>query len=211
MARVVARLRCWHSLGVALLDIVASRFSPPIEPAGVRRVSSLTCGIDLCLFAGIRSSFTLTKQEWGPTRVPVCPFLLWAAFRFCQLEAAGATLIVFGAAIWGTLHGYGSFVAKNLATSLVALDTFIGVIGTMTLVVAAMVVERRRIESELLGTQSLLQEVLKRKERDLVVTVQALELEAASHAQTKRAFQENQGRSRQLGESAKPEEKGSKV
>jgi integral membrane sensor domain MASE1 len=155
--------------------------------------------IFVCLLVFGPLSLSLNKS--GALRAFLCiPFLLWAAFRFCQLEAAGATLIVFGAAIWGTLHGYGSFVAKDLATSLVALDTFIGVIGTMTLVVAAMVVERRRIESELLGTQSLLQEVLKRKERDLVVTVQALELEAASHAQTKRAFQENQGRSRRLGE-----------
>jgi hypothetical protein len=41
---------------------------------------------------------------------------------------------------------------------LILLDTFIGVIGTMTLVLAAMVVERRRTEGKLLETQSQLKE-----------------------------------------------------
>jgi hypothetical protein len=57
------------------------------------------------------------------------------------------------------------------------------------------------IEGELLGTQSLLQEALERKEHDLVVTVQELEVEAtASHSQTKRALQQSQERLRRLGE-----------
>ena len=157
--------------------------------------------IFVCLLVFGPLSITLNKnhvvQEW------LCvPFLIWAAFRFCPLEAAGTTLILFGSAIWGTLHGYGSFMAKNLTISLVVLDTFIGVIGTMTLVVAAMVVERRRIEAELLGTQSLLQEAVKRKEQDLVVTVQALEVEAAEPRANQEGVAESQERLRRLGESS---------
>jgi hypothetical protein len=142
-------------------------------------------------------------------QVWVCvPFLIWAAFRFCPLEAAGTTLILFGTAIWGTLHGYGSFVARNLTTSLILLDTFIGVIGTMTLVVAAMVVERRHIEGELLGTQSLLQDAVERKERDLVVTVRALEVEMTGHGQTKRALHESQERFQRLAENTSLDDLG---
>lgn len=133
------------------------------------------------------------------------PFLMWAGFRFCPLEAAGTTLILFGSAIWGTLHGYGSFVARDLTTSLLLLDTFIGVIGTMTLVVAALVVERRRSEEELLGVQSLLRDAVERKDRDLVVTVRALEVEIAGHVQTKRALQENQERLRRVADNSKAE------
>jgi hypothetical protein len=70
----------------------------------------------------------------------------------------------------------------------------------MTLVVAAMVVERRRIEAELLGTQSLLQDAVERKERDLVVTVRALEVEVTGHVQTKRALRESRERFQQLEE-----------
>jgi hypothetical protein len=98
-------------------------------------------------------------------------------------------------------------VAKDLTTSLLLLDSFIGVIGTMILVVAAMVVEQRRFEGELLGLQSLLQEAVEGKDRNLGATVQALETEAAGHAQTKRALRENEERLRLLAENAKLDEK----
>jgi integral membrane sensor domain MASE1 len=160
----------------------------------------------VCLLVFGPLSTSLNKSQ--VVQVWMCiPFLIWAAFRFYQLEAAGTTLILFGSAIWGTLHGYGSFVAKNLTTSLILLDTLIGIFGTMTLVIAAMVVERRLIEGELLGTQRLLQAAVERKERDLVVTVQTLEVEITGHAQTRKALRDSQERFRQLAEDARLEEK----
>jgi hypothetical protein len=99
-------------------------------------------------------------------------------------------------------------MARNLTTSLILLDTFIGVIGTMTLVVAAMVVERRHIEGELLGTQSLLQDAVERKERDLVVTVRALEVEITGHGQTKRALRESQERFQRLADNTSLDDLG---
>jgi integral membrane sensor domain MASE1 len=162
--------------------------------------------IFVCLL--VFSPLSLSLNKTHVVQVWLCvPFLIWAGFRFCPLEAAGTTLILFGSAIWGTLHGYGSFVAENLTTSLILLNTFVGVIGTMALVVAAMVVERRRIEEELLGTQSLLQEAVERKERDLLVTVQSLEVEAAGHVQTKRALRKSQERLRRIVGEAKFVEK----
>jgi len=162
--------------------------------------------IFVCLLVFGPLSLSLNKNNVIEAWLCV-PFLIWAAFRFCPLEAAGTTLILFGSAIWGTLHGYGSFVAENLKTSLILLDTFIAVIGTMTLVVAAMVVERRQIEGELLGTQSLLKEMVDRKERDLVATAQTLEVEAASHEQTKRELRESQERLRRIAPHARLQEK----
>ncbi len=143
-----------------------------------------------CLLVFGPLSLSLNKHQ--VVRAWVCvPFLLWAAFRFCPLEAAGTTLILFGSAIWGTLHGHGSFVSKNLTVSLAVLDSFIGVIGTTTLVVAAMVVERRRMEEQLLGVQSLLQ-------AKVANTVQALDMEIAVHARTKKSLQDNQEQFRRL-------------
>jgi len=160
----------------------------------------------VCLLVFGPLSLSLNKNHAVQAWLCV-PFLIWAAFRFSPLEAAGTTLILFGSAIWGTLHGYGSFMAINLTTSLALLDTFIGVVCTMTLVLAAMVVERRRIEEELLATQSLLQEALETKERDLVVTVNALEVETTEHVQTKRALQQSQERFQKLGKATDPEER----
>jgi len=161
--------------------------------------------IFLCLLVFGPLSVSLNKNQVVQAWVCV-PFLIWAAFRFRPLEAAGTTLILFGSAIWGTLHGYGSFTAKNGTISLVLLDSFIGVIGTMTLVVAAMVVERRRIAGELLGTQSLLQEAVEHKEKDLVVTVRALEMEMTGHVQTKKALQQSQERIRRIAPNTPLEE-----
>jgi integral membrane sensor domain MASE1 len=178
-----------------------------MDSSELRELTALLLGlifVSLMVFGPLSLSLNRNQvvQAW------LCiPFLIWAGFRFCQLEASGTTLILFGSAIWGTLHGYGSFVTKNLTTSLVLLDTFIGVIGTMTLVVAAMVVERRRIEGDLLGTQSLLQEAVERKDRDLIVTVHALEVEATGHVQTQKALRDSQERFRRLAENAKLEER----
>jgi integral membrane sensor domain MASE1 len=146
---------------------------------------------------------SVSMNKHNVVRVWLCvPFLIWAAFRFCPLEAAGTTLILFGSAIGGTLHGYGPFVSKNLMVSLVVLDSFVGVIGTMTLVVAAMVVERRRMEEQLLGVQSLLQ-------AKVANTVQALDTEIAVHARTKKSLQDNQEQFRLLA--ARTAEKGREV
>jgi hypothetical protein len=102
-------------------------------------------------------------------------------------------------------------MSKNLTISLARLDTFVGVIGTMTLVIAGMVVERRRIEEELLGMQSLLQAVIEGKDQELAGTVQALEVEVAGHTQTKRSLRDNQERLRLLAENMKLEEKAREV
>jgi integral membrane sensor domain MASE1 len=172
----------------------------------IRELTGLLLGLIFVSFM-VFGPLSRTLNKDGVVQAWLCiPFLIWAAFRFCQLEAAGTTLILFGSAIWGTLHGYGSFVARDLTTSLVLLDTFIGVIGTMTLVVAAMVVERREIEGELLAAHSLLVAAVDKKERDLVVTVRALEVEVTGHGQTKKALRDSQERFRNLAENAKFED-----
>ncbi len=155
----------------------------------------------VCLLVFGPLSLTLNKDQ--VIRAWLCvPFLIWAGFRFCPLEAAGTTLILFGSAIWGTLHGYGTFVSKDLTTSLVLLDTFVGVIGTMTLVVAALIVERRQSEERLLGIQSLLHVAVEGKGRELAETAHALEVEVAGHEQTKRSLRDKQERLQLLAASA---------
>jgi integral membrane sensor domain MASE1 len=151
----------------------------------------------ICLLVFGPLSMSLNNSH--VVRVWLCvPFLMWAAFRFCPLEASGTTLILFGSAIWGTVHGYGAFVSKNLTISWFLLDTFVGVIGTMTLVVAGMIVERRRTEEELLAVQSLLQAEVEGKSRKLAETVEALDVEVAGHARTKRSLRDKQEQFRLL-------------
>lgn len=77
------------------------------------------------------------------------PFLIWIAFRFGELEAAMGVLLLSGIAIWGTLHGYGPFVRESRNESLLLLQAFLGVVGVMTISVAAIVTELRTTREEL--------------------------------------------------------------
>ncbi|HEY7679392.1 MAG TPA: MASE1 domain-containing protein [Terriglobia bacterium] len=77
------------------------------------------------------------------------PFLIWAAFRLGQMEAALALLLLSGISIWSTLQGYGPFVRKTPGESLLLLQAFMGVVGVMTHSMAAVVAERRAVEKEL--------------------------------------------------------------
>jgi hypothetical protein len=70
-----------------------------------------------------------------------------------------------------------------------------------------MVVEQRRIRGELLDAHKLLQEAAEKMEKELIVTVHALEVELARHDQSKKALGEIKERFRRLGESTNPEEK----
>lgn len=74
------------------------------------------------------------------------PFLAWAAFRFGRRKVATATCLLAGIAAWGTLHGFGPFARNSQNTSLLLVQTFMGIMAVTHLVLAAEVTERRRAE-----------------------------------------------------------------
>jgi integral membrane sensor domain MASE1 len=206
-------LQWWlaHSIGVLVvapfLILVFRSNHHPMNLPEVAELSILLLGlIMVCLL--VFGPLTVTLNSSQVIRPYMCiPFLIWAAFRFCPLEAAGTTFILFGSAIWGTMHGYGQFVSPNHGIALTLLDAFVGINGIMTLVVAAVVVERRRIELELLAVQSLLQAAVEGKNRELEVIVQSLELEVAGHSHTRKILRDSQERLRLLADSTRLEEK----
>jgi diguanylate cyclase (GGDEF)-like protein len=73
-------------------------------------------------------------------------FLIWAAFRFGRRKVATATCLLAGIATWGTLHGFGPFARESENTSLLLVQTFMGVIAVTSLVLAAEVTEHNRAE-----------------------------------------------------------------
>jgi diguanylate cyclase (GGDEF)-like protein len=74
------------------------------------------------------------------------PFLVWAAFRFGRRKAATATCVLAGIAIWGTLHGFGPFSRETLNTSLLLVQSFVGIVAVTNLALAAEVSERKRTD-----------------------------------------------------------------
>jgi diguanylate cyclase (GGDEF)-like protein len=77
------------------------------------------------------------------------PFFLWAAFRFGRREVATATAIVATVAVWGTLRGLGPFVRDTQDESLFLLQAYVGVTSVMSVTLAAVVAEHRRLEEQL--------------------------------------------------------------
>jgi diguanylate cyclase (GGDEF)-like protein len=101
---------------------------------------SLLVTVTLIIFGGLFSS--IVRDE--PVEFLCIPFLIWAAFRFGQREAATALAVLAGLAIWGTMRGTGPFVRASHNESLLLLQAFMGVVVVMTLVLAAEVAERKQ-------------------------------------------------------------------
>ncbi len=108
-------------------------------------------GFLVCLFLialVVFDGFLIPGTRNYPLEYLSIPFLMWAAFRYGQREAATATLALAGAAIWGTLHGLGPFARESRNESLLLLQSFLGVVAVMTISFAAAFTEQRRAEEQ---------------------------------------------------------------
>jgi diguanylate cyclase (GGDEF)-like protein len=74
------------------------------------------------------------------------PFLVWAAFRFGRRKAATAIFCLAAVATWGTLHGFGPFARDSQNTSLLLLQSFMGIMAITTLTLAAEISQHKRAE-----------------------------------------------------------------
>ena len=85
------------------------------------------------------------------------PPLVWAAFRFGRREAAAAIAILSGLAIWGTVRGFGPFADGPPNESLLLLQAFLGTMAVMSILIAAVVAERKRDEAALAHLASIVE------------------------------------------------------
>lgn len=114
---------------------------------GLEAVALLVClaVVGLAVFDGV----VPWKDRHYPLEFLCVPLLLWAAFRFEQREAASVVVLLAGLAIWGTLRGYGPFAGPTFNESLLLLQAFQGVSAVITLVLSAVVAERKEAEERL--------------------------------------------------------------
>jgi diguanylate cyclase (GGDEF)-like protein len=113
------------------------------------------------------------------------PFLIWAAFRFGRRKAATATCVLAGIAIWGTLQGFGPFSRETLNTSLLLMQSFIGIVAVTSLALAAEVSERKRADErvqQLVATDPLTGLANYRR------LMEAVELEIKRYGRSGRSF-----------------------
>ncbi len=84
-----------------------------------------------------------------PLEFLIVPWIIWAAFRFGQRATASLTVIISTVAIEGALRGVGPFARALPNESLLLLQGFMDTIAITGLILAALVSERREIESAL--------------------------------------------------------------
>lgn len=93
-------------------------------------------------------------SPWAASRAPIeflcLPPLFWAAFRFGPRMTTVGILLVAVIAVNGTLHGTGPFVVNGSPnTSLLMLQSYLGVVAITSLLLAAAAGERHRAERRL--------------------------------------------------------------
>jgi integral membrane sensor domain MASE1 len=136
------------------------------------------------LIAGLSVMCALNFGHQSPSWIPgngllfLCaPFLVWSALRFCPLEAAGATLVMGGFAMWGSLHGLGPF--ENAAGLPLFVGAFMAIGTASTLTVAAASAEQKSATKDVLGMYCVLKDVKEGEIRVLQDAVEALQTELA--------------------------------
>ncbi len=85
------------------------------------------------------------------------PPMVWAAFRLGRRETAAAIAILSGLAIWGTVHGQGPFADGPPNEALLLLQAFLGTMAVMSILIAAVVSERKRDEAALAHLASIVE------------------------------------------------------
>jgi signal transduction histidine kinase len=100
-------------------------------------------------------------MEYGFALKFLCmPPLLWAAYRFDSRMGATAVLIVAGMSVLGTLGRIEPVARGELNQWLLVLQVFNGVSAVTTLVLAAVVAERRRAEMALRSASEELRQAM---------------------------------------------------
>jgi PAS domain S-box-containing protein len=85
------------------------------------------------------------------------PPLMWAAFRFGQRETATMIGVLGVLATWATVRGLGPFSDGQANESLLLLQGFLGTMSVTSLLIGAVVAERRRDEATLARLASIVE------------------------------------------------------
>ncbi len=103
--------------------------------------------------AFIVGTLVFGQQVWPvhivlPLAYTSFPLMVWSAFRFGQPGVTAATSIIATLALMGSRQGYGPFAQAVDRTEAVLVAGFMTVVGVTALMLAALVQERARAQSE---------------------------------------------------------------
>ena len=151
----------WRNLGIsnAVTSVVlipafilgAHLFVERPRPLSPRLVLEAVL-IGACMVA--LGQFVFDRTPAGASASPAflytpIPLLIWAALRFGLGGISASMLIITFQAIWGTMHGYGPFLAQTPAKNATALQLFLLVTATPLMLLAVVIDDERRSKEAL--------------------------------------------------------------
>jgi|GEM_PF-4626330 len=113
--------------------------------------------------------------------------LLLSALRFGPYGAVTASFSMSVIAIWGTVHELGPFAVKNLTDSLLLLQAFMATISVMTLVLAAVLAERKQALDTLWQSEQRFRHIVESAPNGIVMVNQEGKI-ALFNSQAERLF-----------------------
>ncbi len=146
----------------------------------------LLFGMGLALFTDLVPGTTKNY----PLVFLVVSSLVWVAARFSERDTVTATFLLSGIAIWGTLQGSGPFTRESPNESLLVLQSFLGLIGIMSLALAASISERKRAEAAVRDAHDALEQKVTARTSDLSAANRELEKEVAERRHTEARLHE---------------------
>jgi PAS domain S-box-containing protein len=151
-----------------LLVLASGVRLPPRPERAVEAVLLLCAVVGLSLLVFLQDS---------PHTYLIFPPLIWAALRFQQLGATFTSLIVATIAVLFTQSDTGPFARGSPDDSLLLSQTFMGVAGATSLLLAAITAERKHAEDELQRAHDRLEEKVDERTSELERSHKELELQ----------------------------------
>jgi len=94
-------------------------------------------------------------------------FVIWAAFRFQEKGVMPALIIISSIAIFGTVNSSSPFAQSSLNTSLLLLQSFIGIISLTGLTLTAAINKQRKAENRIQKLAEELEDKVRRRTAQL--------------------------------------------
>ncbi|STY28861.1 signal transduction histidine kinase [Legionella wadsworthii] len=102
-----------------------------------------------------------------PLAYILIPFCVWSAVRFSLRLATIMAFLISVSVLWLEIHGYKEFYFINFSTSLLFLQAFVAVIFFTTLILSAVINERKKAQKELLQANIKLESRVEQRTRAL--------------------------------------------